>query len=319
MIHSKNYKLLAVCIAALMFCLVVLGIACNKNSSSSSTNSDNDSLSFIVMGDWGKDGAEFQKPVADQLDVYSRKFHAQFIVTTGDNFYLYGVASTTDPHWKASFEDIYNKEGHQLPWYPSLGNHDYGLNPQAQVMYSAISNRWKMPARYYSIKKSIDSSHAVLLAFTDTSPFVSSYYGQSMADLDTQDTAAQVKWLRQTLLTSNETWKIAIGHHPVYSSGLHGNTPELISRFKPIFVQSKLDFYLCGHDHTLEYIFNPSEPVRYLVSGGGSENTPVLGSSNTLFAKSSPGFLVMTLYANKANFYYYNQLGTLLYQTQVKK
>lgn len=140
-----------------------------------------------------------------------------------------------------------------------------------------------------------------------------------MADLDVQDTAAQLRWINQTLTASNATWKIAVGHHPVYSSGLHGNTPELIARFKPIFLKSNLDFYLCGHDHTLEYSMQPNEKVRYLISGGGSENTPVGINTNNLFSKSSPGFLVMTLYPDKANLYYYSEKGELLYQTQVKK
>jgi predicted MPP superfamily phosphohydrolase len=122
--------------------------SCNKKSANSislwdSLNLGVDSISFLVMGDWGKMGGQSQKPVADAMDEVSRKFHAQFIITTGDNFYPAGVSSITDVHWKSSFEDVYNKEGHQIPWYPVLGNHDYQSNPQAEVQYSTVSDRWK--------------------------------------------------------------------------------------------------------------------------------------------------------------------------------
>jgi hypothetical protein len=56
-----------------------------------------------------------------------------------------------------------------------------------------------------------------------------------------------------------------------------------------------------------------------LVSGGGSEKTSVSENTNNVFAKASPGFLVMTLYADQANFYFYNHVGALLYRQEVKK
>lgn len=278
-----------------------------------------DSISFLVLGDWGRDGQEYQKPVADQMDIYARKFGAKFIITTGDNFYENGVTNISDPHWKASFEDIYNKPGHQVPWYPTLGNHDYNTSPQAQIDYSSVSNRWKMPARYYAVQQKIDSNHSVLFAFTDTSPFVEDYYKQPKGDLRQQDTAAQLAWLKKTLNNSHDTWKIAVGHHPVYSGGLHGNTPELIAKYRPLFLESKTDFYLCGHDHTLEYLVHPDESVHYLISGGGSEKYSIRGNPFSQFAQSSPGFLVMTLYPKMANFYFYDQNGQLVYRDQVQK
>jgi hypothetical protein len=39
-----------------------------------------------------------------------------------------------------------------------LGNHDYRSNPQAQVEYTKVSNRWKIPERYYSFVVPIDDS-----------------------------------------------------------------------------------------------------------------------------------------------------------------
>lgn len=298
--------------------------SCNKEYAISGTSWDSlninaDSISFIVMGDWGKFGQQSQRSVADAMNEYSKKFRAQFIITVGDNFYPTGVLNTNDPHWQLSFEKIYNKEGHQLPWYPVLGNHDYQLNPQAEIEYSSISDRWKMPSRYYTVKKNINAVASALFVFTDTSPFVSSYYGAAMTDLPKQDTAAQLRWLTQTLFTSNDTWKLVFGHHPVYSVGVHSNTPELIERYKPLFNQTRTDFYISGHDHSLQYLSISGDLVYYLVSGGGSESTPVDPKSYTPFAISSPGFLMMTLYSRRANFYFYNQRGELLYRKEILK
>jgi tartrate-resistant acid phosphatase type 5 len=309
---------------AIILLLLNLHIACNKKYASSnspwdSSNTDVDSISFIVVGDWGKDGAESQKSVADAMNDYSKKFHAAFFVTTGDNFYPAGVSSTSDPHWQLSYENIYNKDGQQVPWYPVLGNHDYQQNPAAEVQYSSLSNRWTMPARYYTIKKNINQQTTAFLVFTDTSPFVSAYYGASMADLPQQDTAAQLRWLGQALSSSNDRWKLVFGHHPVYSVGPHAQTPELIQRFKPIFEQTHTDFYICGHDHSLQHIEWPLDPVHYLVSGGGSESTSVSPQSYTPFARSTPGFLVVTLYSSRANFYFVNQRGEMVYRNQVLK
>ena len=312
------------------FILLTFNTFCHKNGSRVSTNSNTDStfsinttadsISFIVIGDWGRAGSQDQKKVAEQMDIYAKKYHINFIITTGDNFYPDGVSSIQDPHWQASFENIYNKAGHQVTWYPVLGNHDYGANPQAEIEYSSISSRWKMPSRYYTIKAKVGRNHSALFAFTDTSPFVTTYYNSNMADLKRQDTALQLAWLRQKLTGSNDTWKIVIGHHPVYSMGSHGNTPELIERYKPIFLQSNTDFYICGHDHNLQAIVLPNEPVRYLVSGGGGAGIyTVHPNTSSLFTKSSLGFLVMTLYPRNANIYFYNENGELLYQQQVKK
>jgi tartrate-resistant acid phosphatase type 5 len=312
------------CISIYLLLLFVLIGSCNKKYAFSdgpwtAENIAVDSISFIVVGDWGKDGGEVQKPVADQLDVFSKQFNAQFIISTGDNFYPAGISSVTDAHWKSSFENIYNKAGHQIPWYPVLGNHDYQSNPQAEIDYSLQSNRWKLPARYHSFKENMNDSSSALFVFTDTSPFVEEYYGRQMSDLKQQDSAAQYKWLRQTLSGSHDNWKIVIGHHPVYSVGKHGNTSELIQRFKPLLDQTRSDFYIAGHDHSLQHILIPNDPVNYLISGAGAENTYVHPTDNSLFARATPGFLVMTLYPHRANFYFYNQRGELLYRRQLLK
>lgn len=42
------------------------------------------------------------------------------------------------------------------------------------------------------------------------------------------------------------------GHHPVLSAGVHGSTPYLISKLKPMLEENDVTAYLSGHDHNLQ-------------------------------------------------------------------
>src|SRR5690348_16947023 len=61
-------------------------------------------LRFIVCGDWGRNGEDNQKGDAHTMGVVAKKTKAEYIISTGDNFYPNGVKSTRDYNWIASFE-----------------------------------------------------------------------------------------------------------------------------------------------------------------------------------------------------------------------
>ncbi len=157
----------------------------------------------------------------------------------------------------------------------------YGGNVQAQIDYSAISSRWKLPARYYSFEQKIDDNTMALFVVIDSNPFLKSYLiidkendeldSSAVVELRKQDTELQLKWLDSVLAHSNAKWKIVSAHHPVYSGGEHGDTPELIEQVKPILVKNNVNLYLCGHDHDMQHIANPESKVNYFVAGTGSK------------------------------------------------
>ena len=298
--------------------LVIYTTSCTRKTGQPITSTTKDSISFLVVGDWGRKGGQAQSDVANEMDVYSRKHNVEFIITTGDNFYPSGVTDISDPHWKLSFEDVYSKSGHRVDWYPTLGNHDYMLNPYAQVEYSLANSRWKMPNRYYSLNKNITDKVSAIFLFTDTSPFIDAYHSVEMSDVNQQDTAAQLDWIKQQLINSDDEWKLIIGHHPVYSAGPHGNTPELIAKLKPVMLQTNTDFHISGHDHSLQHLKLPGEPVDYLISGGGSQATSIKRHPYDQFSRAVPGFMIMTLYSNYARVYFYNKFGRLIYRTDIK-
>jgi predicted MPP superfamily phosphohydrolase len=253
------------------------------------------SLSFFVIGDWGRNGEHHQKEVAEGMKKAAEKVEPEFVISTGDNFYCCGVASAQDPQWKTSFEDIYQGSALQIDWYPVLGNHDYHGNPQAEIDYSKVSRRWNMPARYYTFVKN-EGGKTIRFIFLDTNPFVKKYLKDNLeyADVAQQDTSKQLQWL-DSLLLRNEDLKIVVGHHPVYSSSKrHGNTPELIASLEPRFKKHNVQLYLAGHDHDLQ-LQQPDGKTLYVVSGAGSELRPATSAPYTKYAGSVSGFLVVSI------------------------
>ena len=45
---------------------------------------------------------------------------------------------------------------------------------------------------------------------------------------------------------------LVAGHHPVLSAGVHGSTPYLVSKLKPMLEENDVTAYLSGHDHNLQ-------------------------------------------------------------------
>ena len=63
----------------------------------------------------------------------------------------------------------------------------------------------------------------------------------------------QLKWLEEQLSRSNDRWKIAYFHHPLYSSGArHGSEVDLRTRLEPLFVKYGVDIVFAGHEHFYE-------------------------------------------------------------------
>ena len=277
---------------------------------------ESNAIRFFFVGDWGRNGEHNQQEVADQMGKTGETFDPKFIISAGDNFYCCGVASTEDPQWKYSFEDVYRAHSLNIPWFPVLGNHDYLGNPQAQIDYSKISRRWRMPARYYTV-----NMKDVIIIFLDTNPFVKKHYKKQgeYADVARQDTLRQLQWLDSTLVNSKEKWKIVVGHHPVYSTGSkHGSTPELIQTLKPILEKHHVPLYLAGHDHDLQFQKPANSSVNYLISGSGSEvrpNTP--DPAMTKYAAAVAGFMAISILDNKLTVYFIDKKGNVIYQTEI--
>ena len=128
------------------------------------------SLSFLVISDWGGKGGTTQVAVAQQMGRAAAAQKSSFVITCGDNYHGSGISSADSPRWKTEYEDIYSSPSLMIPWYVTLGNHDNRGKVDAEIAYSKISSRWKLPARYYTHTEKIDGANEALFVHLDTSP-----------------------------------------------------------------------------------------------------------------------------------------------------
>ena len=278
---------------------------------------ENFPLNFVAIGDWGRNGEYHQLEVGKQMGAWVAAHPNKFIISVGDNFYPRGVVSENDPLWHYSFENVYTAHSLQDDWYPVLGNHDYGSDPDAQVRYSKVSRRWNMPARYYSKEVKVGKGNeTVLFLFIDTQPIV-----YDMAD---QDPKRQLAWIDQTLkqASADVKWKIVVGHHPCYTVGpriKNYDTLEIRKALTGIFEKHKVDVYLSGHEHSLQHL-KADGYTHQFISGAGSELTPVeSGVPYSRFQASQHGFMYFSINTDKLMVKAINDEGLVLYQTVLSK
>ena len=276
------------------------------------------SARFLVLSDEGGFASDDQKAVARAMAKEADRIHAQFVVTAGDNYHGDGIASATDSRWKTEIENIYAAPSLQIPWYPSLGNHDYRGNPQCEIEYSTVNSRWKLTARYYAQSERIDDSTSILIVHLDTSPFVEKYQQQSdVYKVKGQDTKRQLVWLDSVLTATHVRWTIVVGHHPVYSAApKHGDTKELIDQVLPILKKHSVPLYICGHDHVLQHLKHDAQ--NFVLCGGGAEHREVLQRNDVIFGVESLGFASVTVTATDLSLSLIDENNRVLHSVLLK-
>lgn len=247
---------------------------------------------FVAFGDAGS-GTARQGAVGRAMAQVCAARRCDFALELGDNFYPAGITAANDPQFQDKFERPYALLN--VPVYAVLGNHDNGThggegnnNARGDFQVGYRSEKWRMPARYYRF--SAPDSAAPLADFfaLDSNPLAS-----YEADPDPRWEPAsyggrQLRWLRQQMTASHARWKIAFGHHPYVSNGLHGNAGDYDAAhpgqgptargapWKALLDQSVCalgaDLYLAGHDHDLEWLVPQPACGRtqFLVSGAGA-------------------------------------------------
>ena len=132
--------------------------------------------------------------------------------------------------------------------------------------------------------------------FTDTSPFIELYHEEMKPAIMAQDADRQLRWLEEVLQSSTapleSSGSVIIRYTPL--ALFHGDAPELIEQFVPLFDRYGVDLYLCGHEHDLQ-LHQPPSDTLYLVSGAGSEIRETGRKPFTLFSASANGFATVDL------------------------
>ncbi|HEX7652672.1 MAG TPA: tartrate-resistant acid phosphatase type 5 family protein, partial [Verrucomicrobiae bacterium] len=270
--------------------------------------------------DWGRNGEPDQKAVATQMGLTGEKSRARFVISVGDNFYDNGVKSTSDSQWQTSFEQVYTAPSLQVPWYAILGNHDYHGNCDAQIEYGHTNARWRMPARYYLRSETVAPGITADFFYLDTTPMAKLDPGETAkhTDLHAQDVPQQVAWLEQALSASKAPWKIVIAHHPVYSGGVHGDTPYIIQHILPLLEKHGVQAYFNGHDHDLQHLH--AGQVHFFCTGGGSKpRKSIKEIPQTRFGIGCSGFIAASLNADTLAVQLIDDQGKVLHVAEVPR
>nr|ABK92913.1 unknown [Populus trichocarpa] len=323
-----NNKSMALCLVLVIcsfgLCLVSTHAELQRFGQPAKTDG---TLSFLVLGDWGRKGAFNQSEVAVQMGRIGEKLDIDFVVSTGDNFYDNGLTGNQDKAFVESFTQIYTANSLQKQWYSVLGNHDYRGNAEAQLSQQLR----KIDSRWLCLRSFIVNAELAEIFFVDTTPFVQSYF--TNAEGHTYDwrgigsprsyIANLIKDLKLALSESSARWKIVVGHHAIRSIGHHGDTEELVSKLHPILKANNVDFYMNGHDHCLEHISDTESPIQFLTSGAGSKawrgDIKEQNKDGLKFFYDGQGFMSVQLTQNEAEIAFYDVSGTVLHRWTTTK
>ena len=267
-------------------------------------------ISFISYGDWGESNIN-QIMVANTIDNYTKTYNSSFNLVLGNNFYEKGVTSISDSLWKTNYENIYKNNN---SWYVILGNHDYYGNVSAQIEYTGLDSRWNMPDKNYVITRK--NLKIIMLDTQQLDPACSE------VPIEITNSANKnkiYKWLKKQL-SSNEPFKIVVGHAGIYSVGEHGNCNELVKKLFPILEAYNVQIYLHGHSHIFEH--NRNKNIDMIGCGTASKLSKYrdlkFSSDYTKYYTLNYGFCFHTIDNDDYQFYiktqFINQYGDILYE-----
>jgi hypothetical protein len=193
---------------------------------------------------------------------------------------------------------------HKARTRPAVGNHEY-ITPGAAGYFAYFGDQ-AGPAGlgYYSYD--LADWHIVVI--------------NSM--LEQIDPVAQETWLASDLAAHPNKCTLAYWHHPRFSSGSHGNNPQMQPIWE-ILYQHGADVVISGHDHLYERfapqtptgVADPKRGIREFIVGTGGAGLyefRTLESNSEARNNTAFGVLKMTLKSNGYNWEFIAVPGVVL-------
>ncbi len=149
------------------------------------------------------------------------------IFAAGDLAYTRGTAE--------EFRDCYHPSWGRFKsrTLPAPGNHEY-LTPLAQPYYDYWGKQAGVRgAGYYATQV----GHWRVIALN--------------SNIDAGPDSAQARWLRQELAAHRARCTLAFWHHPMFSSGEHGDDPRMAALWKLLY-DAGADLVIAAHEHNYE-------------------------------------------------------------------
>ena len=203
------------------------------------------------------------------------------VLTLGDNVYKDGTTS--------EFSQCYDKTWGQFKskTFPLPGNHEYHTKDAEGYFnyFGKLAGADRLG--YYS--EDFEKWHVLSLN----------------SNLTGEAQQKQIDWVKQDLANHKNMCTFAVWHHPVISSGVHGNN-NLMVPFWTLLQQSGAVLILSGHEHNYERFSpqdadgtsNPKFGITEIIAGTGgvalrSSGTPV--NNSAYWDSTSHGVLHLTL------------------------
>jgi hypothetical protein len=249
-----------------------------------------DTVQFLSVGDWGSaslGGYHLRNAegtaAAMKAYISNQAPSVEFVLNTGDNFYYCGIQNTSDPQISEDYTGLFGGMG--VPWYHSLGNHDYGFSPEAQLLLNETIPEWNMDDRYYHRRIILPTGIITNIIVLDTNPCVKDYRGTDRRRWDpcgtqypdcspiaepcrfheniiSQDCDAQLSWAKGVFANIPDgEWVFVVGHHKAEEIN--------VADFQTtIFDNPRVHLYLNGHNHNLEH-YSVNGQAKYMTTGAG--------------------------------------------------
>lgn len=174
------------------------------------------------------------------------------VFTVGDHAYRKGRSS----EFRYCYAWTWGR--HKGRTRPTLGNHDYDTDHGAPYYAYFGPRAGTLGQGYYSYD--LGAWHIIALN----------------SNLTAEAWSAQERWLREDLTAHRTRCTLAYWHHPVFSSGWHGNGHRMKDIW-PLLYEFGVDVVINGHDHDYERFApqdaegkaDPAHGIREFIVGTG--------------------------------------------------
>lgn len=229
------------------------------------------------IGMCGSSGPEATAKLLDGID--------GIVFTAGDNAYFQGSVQ--------QFRDCYDPSWgrHKARTRPAPGNHEYETPGAAPYFAYFGSNAGPAGLGYYSFPAG--EWHIVSLN----------------SNIAMSPGSTQLSWLRDDLSTHSAPCTAAIFHHPLFTAGPDGPTPETRDFWRVLY-DAGVDIVINGHDHLYQR-FSPQNPdgardplrgIREFVVGTGGAQLYTLARAQPNLETSISVFGVLKLTLRPGNY-----------------
>ena len=231
--------------------------------------------------------------------------NVRMVVALGDTQYEDGTASAFAASYDRSWGRVLDKT------MAVIGNHEYHTAGGAPFRAYFGTHAAAAPSTLMTVDGSVIGAPTWRFYGLDTNC--------ERPEVHCSDASLQNAELEADLEAHPRTCVLAVGHHPRWSSGSHGGTPELEPMLRTLR-EAHAEVYVAGHEHDYERFWKMREDgtrdgtygLRTFVAGlGGKESRPFAGEAPGSLTRitGTSGVLMMTLHEDTYD-YRFVEAGT---------